>query len=186
MKIKFLIQYLLHPRTTGAVLPSSQNLSSEIVKNIDFKECHCIVEFGPGTGVFTREILNRCNKDTKIILIEYNEKFYKILREKYSYMKNVHVINDSAENINYYINKYGINNVDYIVSGLPFASLPKAMTEKILINTKSVLGHKGTFIMFQYTKLKMSLIGDYFKNINISRELINIPPAYVFTCTNKL
>ncbi|EES49342.1 methyltransferase [Clostridium botulinum] len=186
MNARFLMQYFTHPRTTGAIMPSSKKLSYKMIENINFNKCNCIVEFGPGTGVFTEEILKRRNSNTIIMLIEYNEEFYKILKSKYGNIENVYIINDSAENIDYYINKYDITNVDYIVSGLPFASLPQEMSDKILEKSKIVLGDDGNFITFQYTKLKMSLINNYFKNIKAKKEFLNIPPAYVLSCTNKL
>lgn len=186
MSINFFIQYITHPRTTGAILPSSKRLAIKMIENINFNMCNCIVELGPGTGIFTDEILKKRNANTILILIEYNIDFYKKLKSKYSDIQNIHIINDSAENIDYYINKYGINNIDYIVSGLPFASLPKDMSEMILDKCKCALGYKGSFIIFQYTKSKKDLINKYFKDIKINREILNIPPAYVFTCTNKL
>lgn len=88
--------------------------------------------------------------------------------------------------LNITLKKYDINKVDYIVSGLPFASLPKEMTEAILERTRKVLSHGGIFITFQYSKLKKSLINAYFQSINIKKEFINIPPAYVFYCTNEM
>lgn len=186
MNIKFLMQYFLHPRTTGAVIPSSRRLAYKMIRDIEFNDCKCIVEYGPGTGVFTDEILKRCNKNTFIILMEYNEEFCKVLKNKYDNMKNVYIVNDSAENLDKYLNKYGINDVDYIISGLPFASLPSEMTEKILTITRNILSNKGTFITFQYTKLKISLINNYFGEIKSDYELLNIPPAYILRCKNKL
>lgn len=187
MNIKFLMQYITHPRSTGAILPSSKKLSKKMIEEVNFSKCKCkcIVELGPGTGVFTEELLKRKKEDTKIILIENNETFYNILKDKYGNIKNVHIINDSAEKIDYYIRKHNVINVDYILSGLPFASLPREVSETILDKSKNVLGNKGEFITFQYTKLKLSLINEYFKNIKIKRELLNIPPAYVLNCTNK-
>ena len=57
MKGNFLLQYITHPRTVGAIIPSSKNLSRKMIANIDFNKCKCIVELGPGTGVFTERIL---------------------------------------------------------------------------------------------------------------------------------
>lgn len=185
MKDNFFIQYITHPRTVGAILPSSKRLAGKMIDNINFADCKCIVEFGPGTGIFTKEILKKRNENTIFFLIEYNKEFYNILVSKYGQLKNVHIINDSAENITHYIKEYCIESVDYIVSGLPFASLPKHTSEKILAESKKVLGDKGEFITFQYTKFKVSLINNYFKNLNSKRELLNIPPAYVFRCTNR-
>lgn len=185
MKDNFFIQYITHPRTVGAILPSSKRLACKMIDNINFADCKCIVEFGPGTGIFTKEILKKRNENTIFFLIEYNKEFYNILVSKYGQLKNVHIINDSAENITYYIKEYAIESVDYIVSGLPFASLPKHMSEKILAESKKVLGNKGEFITFQYTQFKVPLINNYFKNLHSKRELLNIPSAYVFRCTNR-
>ena len=70
MKENFLLQYITHPRTVGAILPSSKRLARKMVESIDFENAKCIVELGPGTGVFTENILKKRNKDTIIILIE--------------------------------------------------------------------------------------------------------------------
>ena len=59
MKHRFLMQYILHPRTTGAIFPSSKKLACKMIESIDFNNCECIVEFGPGTGAFTEELLKR-------------------------------------------------------------------------------------------------------------------------------
>ena len=59
------------------------------------------------------------------------------------------------------------------------------MSEKILAESKKVLGNKGEFITFQYTQFKVPLINNYFKNLHSKRELLIIPPAYVFRCTNR-
>ena len=59
------------------------------------------------------------------------------------------------------------------------------MSEKILAESKKVLGNKGEFITFQYTQFKVPLINNYFKKKKKKRELLNIPPAYVFRCTNR-
>lgn len=131
MKDNFFIQYITHPRTVGAILPSSKRLAGKMIDNINFADCKCIVEFGPGTGIFTKEILKKRNENTIFFLIEYNKEFYNILVSKYGQLKNVHIINDSAENITHYIKEYGIESVDYIVSGLPFAKADNTVTVHI-------------------------------------------------------
>lgn len=185
MNFRFILQYILHPRATGALLPSSKYLAYKMINNIDFDSCNCIIEFGPGTGVFTEELIICKKVETKLLLIESNTEFYNLLKSKYGHIKNMYIINDSAEKIGYYIDRYNIESVDYIVSGLPFTSLPKDMAEKILNNTKEILKDTGIFITFQYTMLKKSFISNFFKNIKVRKEFINFPPAYVLSCTNK-
>lgn len=183
MKImKFLIEYLKSPRTVGAVAPSSERLAERMVRGIDFKNAEFIVEYGPGTGVFTDKLVKEKNKDTILILLECNKEFCTQLKERYNGFDNIILINDSAENIDKYLKQYNINKVDYVVSGLPFASLPKDVSNKILRQTKNVLNKDGLFITFQYTLLKKEFIAGYFEKIHIERVLFNVPPAYVLKC----
>lgn len=181
----FFKQYIKNPRTVGAVVPSSENLAYKMVEDINFLNASCIVEYGPGTGAFTEKILNKKKYSTIFIAIEYNRDFYKILKNKFRNEKNFILLNGSAENLKQYLDKYNISKVDYIVSGLPFASLPNTMSLKILKTTKDVLKDQGEFITFQYTLFKMNLFKSYFKGIKIKRVLFNLPPAHVLMCRNK-
>lgn len=183
--IKFLVEYLRSPRIVGAVAPSSERLAVKMVRGIDFKNSKCIVEYGPGIGVFTDKLAKRKNKDTLLILLEYNKEFCKQLEELYNEDDNIIIINDSAENVDIYLEKYNIKKVDYVVSGLPFASLPKSVSNKILKKTKSILKKDGLFITFQYTLLKKEFIASYFKEIELERVVLNVPPAYVLSCKNS-
>jgi phospholipid N-methyltransferase len=107
-----------------------------------------------------------------------------MLKNKYKHEENLYIINDSAENIVKYLKKHDISKVDYIVSGLPFASLPKEVSNNILHTSKNILKKNGKFITFQYTLFKKQFINNFFDEIDIRRELKNIPPAYVFYCNN--
>ncbi|AFS77560.1 ribosomal RNA adenine methylase transferase [Gottschalkia acidurici 9a] len=182
--IKFLVEYIKSPRTVGAVAPSSERLAVKMVADMDFKNTKCIVEYGSGTGVFTDKLVERKNKDTLLILLEYNKGFCKQLEDRYSGNNNIIIINDSAENVYIYLKKYNIKKVDYVVSGLPFASLPKSISNKILKKTKTILKKDGLFITFQYTLLKKEFIANYFKEIELKRVVLNVPPAYVLKCKN--
>lgn len=180
----FIKQYLKNPRIVGAVAPSSEKLAYKMVEDINFSNASCIVEYGPGTGVFTEKILNKKNDSTIFIAIEYNKDFYELLKDKFKDEKNFILINSSAENLKEYLNKYNIGKVDYIVSGLPFASLPDAMSNRIVKATKEILKDKGEFITFQYTLFKIKLFKSYFSNIKSKKVFFNLPPAYVLKCKN--
>lgn len=183
--VKFLIEYFKSPRTVGAVAPSSERLAEKMVKDIDFENAKCIVEYGPGTGVITDKLVEGKRRDTMLLLLEYNKEFCKQLEERYNGYDNIILINDSAENIDKYLQHYNINKVDYVVSGLPFASLPKNVSNKILRKTRSILKKDGMFITFQYTLLKKEFIAGYFKKIDLERVVLNVPPAYVLKCQNS-
>lgn len=176
---RFFVQFLKNPRSIGAIAPSSKYLARKMMKPIHFSTAKCIVEYGPGSGAFTKELVKRKNADTVLILIEQNVQFYKQLQRKYGEQENVHVIFGSAERVGSYLAEYGFFHTDYIVSGLPFTSLPENISDKIFVNTQTVLGRKGVFITFQYSMVKQKLFERYFKLVGGLLEFWNIPPAYV-------
>lgn len=181
-KLKFIFQYILNPRAVGAPLPSSSFLGDKMLEGINFKQAKYLVEYGPGTGVFTDKLLEKRNLNTVIILIENNKEFCLGLEEKYKKEPNLIIINGSAEYINQYLKEYHIPYADYVISGLPFTSLPKKVSVNILRSTQQILKRDGKFITFQYSQYKKGFIHQFFKNIEVKRELRNLPPAYVFSC----
>ncbi|MGG7059514.1 class I SAM-dependent methyltransferase [Clostridium tertium] len=182
----FITEYIKDPSRTGAVSPSSKYVADKMLKDIKFSNSKVIVEYGPGTGVFTEKILARVSNDTKVILIEINKHFYNVLKRLYGHKNNVIILNDSVENVDNILEKYSIKEIDYIISGLPFASLPKETSDRILSKTKKILKNKGEFITFQYTLLKRKYLNMFLDEVSVDREVRNIPPAYVLRFKGKL
>ncbi|WP_227939967.1 class I SAM-dependent methyltransferase [Alkalihalobacillus deserti] len=180
----FIIEYLLNPRTVGAITPSSKYLTNLMIDQFDLIKAKYIVEYGPGTGAFTDKIITEKGEQTILLLIESNGKFYQLLKNKYENEKNVFIINGTVEYIDKYLIDYGIPYVDYVFSGLPFASLPIPVSETILELTKTILKKEGRFITFQYTRCKRKFISQFFKEIEVIKEYRNLPPAYVYYCKN--
>ncbi|MEF9952134.1 MAG: rRNA adenine N-6-methyltransferase family protein [Clostridium sp.] len=183
--LKFIKQFIKNPKGIGAVAPSSKYLAEKILKEIDFKSCRCIVEYGPGTGVFTEKIAARKGEDTIFIVIEQNQDFYNNLRDVYESNNTIKIINGSAVDINSYLNDYGFDYADYIVSGLPFTALGEELTNNILQETVVALRKKGKFIAFQYTNAMADEFKMFFKTRIKKRVLMNIPPAYVLSCKEE-
>lgn len=185
MRSLFLRQYLRNLRTVGAVAPSSKYLARRMVSSVDFDKAKVIVEYGPGTGAITRELVNRLRPETKLLVIETNHAFYEHLHKQYSNHISIEIIHDSAANTAGILKARKLPNPDYIVSGLPFAALPANVSREILEAAVRLLGHSGVFVTFQYTLLKRELFESYFDTLRITREVRNIPPAYVFCCDNR-
>ena len=82
----------------GSVLPSSRFLSKKMLAPISFEQAKVIIELGPGTGVFTKELLGKIKPHTQLIVIELNDAFYKALQEKIK-APNLHLIHGSADQI---------------------------------------------------------------------------------------
>ena len=177
--IKFFWHYITAPRDTGAVLPSSEFLARKMVTSINFKTARCIVEYGAGTGVFTKKIIDQKKDETILIVFEKNLNFYQLLLKDYGEHKNVYITNDSAAEVGKHLKKHNQTSADFILSGLPFASLPKEVSESVLQETKKYLHKDGEFILFQYTLLKLDFLKKYFSQIKKEHEWRNVPPAYV-------
>ena len=180
--LDFLRQYLRHPFTVGAIAPSGKELARKMMEPVDFSRAECIVEYGPGTGAFTKELCRRKKPGTRLIIIEQNSDFYKTIRERFGGVPNVEVLHGSAENADRYLSARGIRRADYVVSGLPFTSLPKQVSLKIFDATRRVIGAEGKFITFQYTLFKEKFFRANFTIERKIRAKRNLPPAYVFVC----
>jgi len=166
----------------GAVSPSSRYLANKMVEGVDFSDTRCIVEFGAGTGVFTEKILQLRTPGTVVVVFEQNETFCRDLNEKFSGEENLYILNESAVKLGMHLQQLGFECADVIISGLPFASLPVEVGEGILKEARRWLRPDGRFVTFQYTLFKKGFIEKYFYDIEIVRELRNVPPAYVLRC----
>ncbi|WP_377864059.1 class I SAM-dependent methyltransferase [Bacillus sp. R86525] len=184
--ITFLHEFIKHPKHTGAVAPSSKILAKKMVDVIDFNRAKYIVELGPGTGAFTKEIMKRKKKETVLLLIEINEVFCKELTRMFKNEQNVIVVHGSAENIKKYMEEFNIECIDYVLSGLPFTSLPEGVSKRILNNVMEAIHENGEFITFQYSLVKKGFIQHFFPEITLKKVWLNVPPAYVFSCKKEL
>lgn len=107
----FLEEFLRNPATVGSMVPSSRELTEKVMAPIDFASARCIVEYGPGTGVFTDILIQRRKAETAIVLVEVNRRFSQMLKERYSGQPNVYVIHGSADKTGEYLKKVGLDNV---------------------------------------------------------------------------
>ena len=180
-KLLFFASFLKYPKQVGSIIPSSRFMINEILKNIDFEKAKCIAEYGPGTGVITKEILKRARKDAKVLCFEINKKFCTHLKKKIKDERLI-VINDSAENIRRHVKRLGIKNIDFIISSLPFSVLSKERRMSIVMETKNTLNQEGKFVLYQYLNNFRKYLKSCFPKISTRFIPLNIPPCFVYVC----
>ena len=180
----FLSAFIKNPKEIGSVIPSSRFLVKELIRSIDFKSAKCIVEYGPGTGCVTKEILKRAGKDCKLICFEINRKMHSHLLRNIKDERMV-LINDSAENVKNHLSRLGIGKVDYIVSGIPFSNLPKNKKYSIVKETERNLKNGGKFMLYQYFTNFKAHLRSSFSKISTSFMPLNIPPCFVHVCEKQ-
>lgn len=178
----FLKGFLTAPRTVGSIAPSSRWLVASMLDEANIANAQVIVEFGPGTGVFTDEIIRRMRPDARLLVFEVHEPFFNQLQSRIRDPR-VQIIGDSAAELHRYLQELNLAHPDCIVSGLPFTSLPRPVSHAILQATRSALGPGGVFVTYQYTPVLRNLLRSYFPNTHITRYVLrNLPPALIFVC----
>ncbi len=181
-KKKFFKTYLKERKQVGAFAPSSRFLVKKMCDKIDFKNAKVIIELGPGTGVFTKEILKRASHDAKIFVFELNEDFYKYLLEKYPDPRVI-LLHESADQIIEVLKEHGIEKADAVLSSLPLAIIPDAVKNKILDAVFTVLKDSGIYVQYQYSLNAKQLIQKRFGKLKIGFVPLNFPPAFIYNAS---
>ncbi|MDB5099234.1 MAG: pmtA [Cyanobacteria bacterium RYN_339] len=177
----FFRTFLANPFAIGSVIPSSKHLVADLLDGIDFTTARTVVEYGPGTGVFTDEILRRLAPDAKLLCIEIMDDFYNTLSARYDDPRLV-LVHGSAADVERLLAEHGLGQADAVVSGLPFTSLPEEVRHAILGGTARALKPEGRFVMYQYSQFVMGHIKKYFAAIQTRFTMLNVPPAFSFYC----
>lgn len=177
-------------KTTGAIAPSSRALADAITDLAPLKEAKVIVEFGPGTGVFTEYIYNKKRTDAFFLAIEINPAFVEATRKK---CPNVNVVQDSAENTLKYLKEAGFDSCDVIISGLPWTRFEDELQDRLLQATYDCLREQGKFLTFAYCfsplvpsgkKFFKKKLPEKFNGKCVRSPIIwrNFPPCHVYIC----
>ena len=186
--LKFFYEFITHPDSVGAVWASSRGLRRTMLDWIDWKNANVIIEYGPGTGVFTEHILSSMRPGAKFFAIEINPAFTQMLRQRFPTLQ---VYQDSVQHVRDICRMQGVEQVDVIVSGLPWALISDRDQDCYLDATFSVLRPAGQFATFAYLsglvlpeakRFKVKL-NQRFTEVQRSKvSWLNIPPAFVYRC----
>ena len=178
-KVLFLKNFVRNPRQIGSVIPSSRYLTKKMVKSIDYDAMKTIVELGAGTGPFTERIMNDKKKKTKFIVFEQNKEMRCILKKKFPTI----TIYEDAEKMSLCLQKEHIDEVDCIVSSIPFSVVGKTSRKKILEESYDNLKKSGKFITFQYSLDLLGYLKKKYGKVEVYFVPLNVPMAFVYVCT---
>lgn len=181
MSFLFFKRVLANPIRVGYIVPSSGFLTRKTAKRIDFSKPRVVVELGPGEGCHTRQIVRRMNADSRLILIELDEHFARHLEKQFANDPRVTVVQADALHLVETLSDLGIENPDYIYSGIPFTIMVRELREKLLGNIAKCMGPDSVFITYQVS----SIISDseLFTLSRVEQCLFNVPPIKVLELT---
>lgn len=184
----YLQQYFQSPRETGALRSSTRMLGEAAVQAAHVSQAKAIVELGSGNGVFTEVIQEQRSADSNFFVIEINERFVDQTRER---CPDVQVYHDSAEYLGKYLEQEGINQVEAIISGIPWAMLPNSVQEVILGEVVKYLAPGGRFTTIALLGSPLTPGGQRFRKLleehfsSVEKTDVvweNKPPARHYIC----
>ena len=176
---QFLRGFLKNPVMVGSVIPSSRVLIEKMLRPVDWANTKVFVEYGPGVGTFTRPILELLGEDATLLTIDTNADFTKFLKESIDDPRLVAVTGSAAE-VEKILADRGFDKADYVLSGLPFSTLPPGVGEAIAEATANVVRPGGAFLVYQFSPKVHDFIKPHFERIKRGFEWVNVPPATLF------
>jgi phospholipid N-methyltransferase len=176
---QFLRGFLKHPVMVGSIIPSSRILIEHMLKPVDWQNTKLFVEYGPGVGTFTRPLLEKMAEDATLIAIDTNPDFIKYLRKSIDDPRLV-AFAGSAADVEQIVAEHGFDHADYVLSGLPFSTLPPGIGDDIAEATARVIRPGGAFLVYQFSPKVLRFIAPFFERIERGFEWINVPPARLF------
>jgi phospholipid N-methyltransferase len=180
-RLLFALNFFRHPFMLGSIWPSSRYLVDEVLRPIEWERAMVIVEYGPGVGTITSEILGRMRPDAHLVAIETNAAFVKFLNTSFNDPR-LHVANESAADVSSILRGLNLPLAQYVVSGIPLGSMPEALRVDIVAKTRLALAPGGQFLVYQFTSRVLPVLQRTFRDVSRSTEKRNIPPAHLFVC----
>ena len=176
---QFLRGFLKHPVMVGSIIPSSRVLIEKMLSKVDWDNTKLFVEYGPGVGTFTRPILDKLAPDAVLLTIDTNAAFTGYLQESIDDERLV-AVTGSAADVEKILADRGFTQADYVLSGLPFSTLPPGVGDAIAKATSNVVRTGGAFLVYQFSPKVLDFIKPHFERIDRGFEWVNVPPATLF------
>lgn len=198
---EFWRQFRQRFETTGAITPSSQFVAQAITAPMVRRERPGrILEVGPGTGAVTKRIVRLLRPEDRFDLVELNETFAGILRERFVTDPNYRTVADRSQVHVCPIQEFAASEpYDIIISGLPLNNFPAELVRSIFQTYFKLLAPGGTLSYFEYMyvrplrklvaskveRLRLNeldqITSEYLSEYRVGRSwvFVNFPPAWV-------
>jgi len=177
----FARNFLKHPNMVGWMLPTSPFVVDSVLKQVDWDSARIIVEYGPGVGTFTTPVLERMHPDATLIALETNPDFFRFLSGSL-HDPRLKLVHESATEIDAVLARLGYPHADYVISGIPFKTLPHPLRDTIVRKTHSVLRPRGSFLVYQLSSVVLPYLEKVFGSVSRDTQLLSIMPARMFYC----
>lgn len=183
-RLQFIAAIARKPKQTGAISPSSQSLAKAVVAELPEREHATVVELGAGAGALSGALWRKVGPGGRLISLEVDPDLAGYLT---GHAPDIEVWEADAADLAKVLSKVGVQQVQAVVSALPWALLPPDKQRLILEQVRDALTPDGTFVsiatvtsgMTAAGRLFPSLLPDYFTRTGRRFVIGNFPPAYV-------
>jgi len=177
----FARNFLKYPNAVGWMLPSSPFVVDAVLKQVDWDKVRVIVEYGPGVGTFTTQVLKRMRPDATLIALEINPDFCGFLSGSV-HDPRLQLVQESATEVQAVLARLGFDHADCVISGIPFKTLPHGLRDTIVRNTHSALKPEGSFLVYQLSSVVLPYLEQVFTKVSRDSSLLSFLPARMFYC----
>jgi phosphatidylethanolamine/phosphatidyl-N-methylethanolamine N-methyltransferase len=177
-EMQFIRSWIEKPLSTGAVMPSSKLLARTMARYVDPQSSGPVIELGPGTGPVTEALVKRGVDPKRLILVEFNPDFCRLLRTRYPAAT---VVQGDAYRLRRLLESTVREPAAAMVSGLPLVTKPLRTRLRLISDAMGLLAPGAPFIQFTYAMVPPIPKGLTGIKAEAS-ELIwmNLPPARVW------
>jgi phosphatidylethanolamine/phosphatidyl-N-methylethanolamine N-methyltransferase len=176
--VRFIRSWIERPLTTGAVTPSGRALARTMAAYVDPGIPGPIIELGPGTGPVTEALVAQGIAPSRLVLVEFDPIFCRLLRTRYP---EATVVQGDAYSLKRLLGGLLQQPAAAVVSGLPLFNKPLRMRLRLLFESFGLMSPGAPFVQFTYNAVSpIPKRLDRVRAEASERIWMNIPPARVW------
>ena len=177
-EVRFIRSWIEKPLSIGAVTPSSRALARAMAAYVDPASRGPVIELGPGTGPVTEALVTQGIDPARLILVEFDPTFCRLLRERYPAAT---VVQGDAYSLKRVLGSQLGEPAAAVVSGLPLFTKPLKTRLKLLYEAFALMAPAAPFVQFTYATVPpIPKALDRVRSEASERIWMNIPPARIW------
>jgi phosphatidylethanolamine/phosphatidyl-N-methylethanolamine N-methyltransferase len=178
-EVRFIRSWIEKPLSIGAVTPSGKVLARTMARYVDPQSNGPVVELGPGTGPVTQALVERGVEPSRLVLVEFNPVFCRLLRSRYP---EATVVQGDAYRLKRLLENLLRQPASAVVSGLPLLTKPFKTRLRLVHDAFSLMKPEAPFIQFTYSMTTPPVPRGLSRVETEPSERIwmNLPPARVW------
>jgi phosphatidylethanolamine/phosphatidyl-N-methylethanolamine N-methyltransferase len=177
-EVRFIRSWIERPLSIGAVTPSGKILARAMARYVDPNSSGPVVELGPGTGPVTEALVEAGVDPSRLVLVEFNPTFCRILRSRYP---EATLVQGDAYSMRRLLETLLLQPAAAVVSGLPLITKPIKLRLRLLRDAFDLMLPGAPFVQFTYSVA--SPLPKRFGGFTVEaseRIWMNLPPARVW------